>query len=128
MLFSRIVLVVLVGLGGALGALVRYLLGRFIAERTHAAFPAGTFLINVTGSFLIGLLFSLAGQKLVSQTTQLLLATGFLGGYTTFSTMCWEGKQLLQDGNLRFGMLYLGGTLASGLLAAVLGLLLGRIL
>src|SRR5436305_5583060 len=118
-------LTVIVGLAGALGAISRYLLGRFITERVNSQFPLGTFCINVSGAFVIGLLFALAGRKLISSTLQVTLATGFLGGYTTFSTMSWEGFQLVRGGSTRAGLLYLGGSSLLGLLAATLGLMLG---
>ena len=114
-----------VGLAGAVGALARYLLGRFIAGRAGSQFPLGTLLINVTGALAIGLLFALAGRKLISPVLQGVLATGFLGGYTTFSTMSWEGVQLARGGSTRRGLLYLAGNVAVGLVAVVLGLLLG---
>lgn len=128
MVFSKIALIVPVGLAGALGALTRYLLGRFVVERASLRFPLGTLLINITGAFLIGLLLALTTHKIITTSTQFVLATGFLGGYTTFSTMCWEGHQLLRGTNWRFSMLYLGATLAGGLLAAALGLSLGGLL
>jgi len=114
-----------IGLAGSLGALSRYLLGRFIAERAGAEFPFGTLLINVTGAFIIGLLFALTARKLLSPAWQTVLATGFLGGYTTFSTMSWEGVQLARGGSSRLSLLYFGGNLLFGLLAAALGLALG---
>jgi CrcB protein len=115
----------MVGMAGALGALSRYLLGRFIAERASSRIPLGTLTINITGAFVIGLLFALAGHQLVSSTVQLTLATGFLGGYTTFSTMSWEGLLLARGGNMRLSIFYLSGSLLLGLLAASLGLLIG---
>lgn len=115
-----------VGIAGALGALSRYVLGRFIAERAGAEFPLGTLFINVTGAFFIGLLFALASHKIISPALQTVLATGFLGGYTTFSTMNWEGVQLARGGSTRMSLLYLVGSLALGLLAATLGLAAGR--
>ena len=117
-----------VGLAGSLGAVARYLLGRFIAERVGAEFPFGTLLINVTGAFVIGLLFALTARKLLSPAWQTVLATGFLGGYTTFSTMSWEGVQLARGGSSRLSLLYFGGNLLLGLLAALLGLTLGGLL
>ena len=75
-----------IGLAGALGAVARYLLGRFIAERVQSPFPLGTFIINISGAFLIGLLFALTTKKVLASTTQSILATGFMGGFTTFST------------------------------------------
>ncbi len=125
MTFSSLVLAGIVGLAGALGALARYTLGRFIAERAGSQFPFGTFLINVTGAFVIGLLFAFAGRKLISPSEQVVLATGFLGGYTTFSTMSWEGVQLVRGGSSRLSLLYFTGNVAFGLLAAALGLALG---
>ncbi len=104
-----------IGGAGALGALARYLLGRFIAERFGSQFPLGTLLINVSGAFVIGLLFAL----------QVVLATGFLGGYTTFSTMSWEGVQLVRGGSTRLSLFYFGGNIVLGLLAVTVGLLVG---
>ena len=118
-------LVGIVGLAGAVGALARYVVGRYIAERYGSQFPLGTLLINVTGAFLIGLLFAFAGHRLISTTLQTILATGFLGGYTTFSTMSWEGVQLARGGSTRGSLLYFGSNLVPGLLAVALGLALG---
>ena len=115
----------LVGVAGAFGAVSRYLLGRFVAERVNAQFPLGTLIINVTGAFLIGLLSALAGHKVISTSEQVILATGFLGGYTTFSTMSWEGIQLVRGGSTTNGMLYLSGSVALGLVCATLGLVVG---
>lgn len=125
MTFSILPLLVAIGLAGAFGALARYLLGRFIAKRVGMQFPLATLMINVTGAFVIGLLFALAGRKLLSATVQLTLATGFLGGFTTFSTMSWEGIQLARAGSTRLSMLYLIGSFSLGLIAAALGLTLG---
>jgi CrcB protein len=115
----------LVGLAGAVGALTRYLVGRLVAERTSSPFPWGTLLINVSGAFLIGLIAGLTTKKALNSLTQTVLATGFLGGYTTFSTMSWEGVQLARGGSLSRSALYLGGNVLPGLLAAALGLWVG---
>ncbi len=123
---TEVISIVGIGLAGSLGALSRYLLGRFIAERAGAEFPFGTLLINVTGAFVIGLLFALTAHKLLSPAWQTVLATGFLGGYTTFSTMSWEGVQLARGGSSRLSLLYFGGNLLFGLLATMPGIALGR--
>ncbi len=115
----------LIGVAGAGGALTRYLLGHFIARRVLSQLPVGTFIINISGAFLIGLMAGLAGHKVVSTAVQLVVATGFLGGYTTFSTMHWEGTQLIRAGSTSRGLLYLGGTFALGVAVAALGMLLG---
>jgi CrcB protein len=114
-----------IGGAGALGALARYLLGRFIAERAGAQFPLGTLLINVSGAFTIGLLFALTEHRMITPALQVVLATGFLGGYTTFSTMSWEGVQLMLGGSRRLSLLYFGGNIVFGLLAVTVGLLVG---
>ncbi len=128
MTLSSIAFTGLIGLAGAMGALMRYVLGRFVAERISSSFPLGTMLINVSGAFLIGLIFVTASLHLISSSVQVVLATGFLGGYTTFSTMSWEGVQLIRGGNRWTSVLYLGGTVALGLLAVVLGFGLGRVI
>ncbi len=128
MTFSSLVISGAVGGAGALGALTRYLLGRFIAEQTNTIFPWGTFTINLSGAFLIGLLLALVQRQMLASWLQIILATGFLGGYTTFSTMSWEGLQLARGGSTRQSILYLGGSTALGLLAAALGLGLGWLL
>ncbi len=127
MMLSSIISTTLIGLAGAMGALMRYVLGRFVAERTGSPFPFGTLLINVSGAFLMGLIFVAASHHLISSPMQAILATGFLGGYTTFSTMSWEGVQLMR-GSRWTSILYLGGTVALGLLAVVLGSSLGRVI
>ncbi len=118
----------LVGLAGACGALARYLIGRLVLARTHSIFPWSTLLINVTGAFLIGFVSGVTARRVLAPAIQTVLATGFLGGYTTFSTMSWEGMQLLRGGGMRRCVFYLGGTLIPGLLAAALGVFLGGIL
>lgn len=115
-----------VGIAGALGAVTRYLLGRFIAERSGSQIPWGTFIINITGSFLIGLIFAITSQNFISPALQSILATGFLGGYTTFSTMNWEGFQLVRGGSTVQCFLYLGGSFVFGLAAEMLGMTIGR--
>jgi fluoride exporter len=115
----------LIGAAGALGALARYLLGRFVSAKYESQFPYGTLIINVSGAFLIGLVSAFATHKLISTQLQAILATGFLGGYTTFSTMNSESFQLARGGNMRLSMLYLRGSLLLGLVAAAAGLALG---
>ena len=79
----------------------------------------------MSGAFLIGLLAGLVNKKALTTQVQTVLATGFLGGYTTFSTMSWEGMQLLRGGSMRQSFFYLAGNFVPGLLGAALGLALG---
>ncbi len=112
----------LVFIGGGAGATCRYGAGRFVGERYDGAFPLGTFLINVTGCFALGLLASLLTATHRDQTAlTALLATGFLGGYTTFSTYVLEGVLLYNDGSRRLAAANLLGSVLAGLLAAALG-------
>ena len=117
-----------IGIAGALGAVARYLTGRFVARRTGSQFPLGTLFINVLGAFLIGLIFSLTTQKVMTTLLQSVLATGFLGGFTTYSTMNWEGTQLARAGNIGQSFLYFSGSFVFGLGAVLMGMALGRIM
>lgn len=119
-----------VGLGGFAGANARYILGRWIVGRFGDAFPAGTMLINVTGSLLIGfLLAALVGKvSLADPTWRLLLIVGLLGGYTTFSAFAAESVRLIEDGRLAAAVTYIVGTNVLGVLACMVGLGVGRAL
>jgi fluoride exporter len=122
---SVLVETIIIGLAGSLGAGTRYLLGRTIAARMSSQFPFSTLLINVTGAFVIGLVFALTSQKFLTPVLQTIVATGFLGGYTTFSTLCWEGTQLIRKGNTARSLCYFASTFVLGLSAALLGIVLG---
>jgi CrcB protein len=110
--------------GGGLGSLTRYLFGRAFVQRfPNAQFSVGTFAINVTGSFLIGLLMTLLIErwKLSSPYFQLLLVTGFLGGYTTFSSFEYDGYLTARGGHYLTAVLYLAGSVIGGYAAVCLG-------
>lgn len=88
-----------IGAGGFLGAITRYLLGSWVGQKWGRTFPLGTFCINISGSFLIGLLMTLLTEKLmVDARWRLFLVIGFLGAYTTFSTFEYETGKLFGDG------------------------------
>lgn len=119
---------VLVACGGALGALTRYALGLLA---THwggrwAEFPAMTLLINVSGSFVLGLLTALVGRGVWPPEVRLLLGAGFLGAYTTFSTFSVDTDTLLVRGDYGKAALYLLGNVGLGVAAALVGRLVGR--
>ena len=113
---------VLVIVGGGMGSLLRYLCQRWINESYQHSFPLATFLINVFGCLLIGILFAL-GEKgnILSPQTRLLLITGFCGGFTTFSTFAFENMNLLRTGDTVYFVLYAAGSVLLGILAVYLG-------
>ena len=117
-----------IGVGGFAGANARYLLGTWIAERLGAGFPYGTFVINITGSFALGLLVALIEGHGLSPVVRLSLAIGFLGAYTTFSTFTFETLRLIENGNALLALTNAVGSLVVGLLAGLLGMVVGRAL
>jgi CrcB protein len=104
----------LVMLGGAIGAALRYGLGAWVQGLAGPGFPWGTFLINLTGSFLIGLVLRLSLEGAMSPEWRLFLAVGVLGGYTTFSTFSWETLTLVQQGEWLKAFLYVAGSVVLG--------------
>ncbi|MFN8543591.1 MAG: fluoride efflux transporter CrcB [Candidatus Binatia bacterium] len=117
-----------VALGGSIGAVVRYVLGVWIGSRIATVFPFATFLINVTGSAALGLLIGTAESRGLPPFMRPLVAVGFLGAYTTFSTFSYETLRLAEAGNLGTALLYAGASLVTGLAAALAGLGAGRLL
>jgi len=116
-------LVVLAGAG--LGGLARYVAGTWIMAKYAGRFPLGTFVINVSGSFLIGVLMTLFTERLNPHPNwRLFLVVGILGGYTTFSSFEYEAYQSVRDGARWMGMLYVTGSVLVGYLGVWLGALL----
>jgi CrcB protein len=120
--------VLLVAVGGALGAVTRYVLGTWIARIFGPDFPVGTFVINVSGAFVFGVVLGLANDGILSANARLFLAVGVLGGYTTFSTFSYETLSLIQDGTMGLALLNVAGQLLLGVGAAYLGLIVSRAL
>lgn len=118
-----------VAVGAALGGVARYVIGQVFAQRFGPGFPYGTLFINVTGSFLIGVVAELATSRAfgVTPLVRIFAATGILGGYTTFSAFSLEGLMLVTDGAAFLAALYAAGSVVLGLVAAYAGLVLARI-
>jgi CrcB protein len=117
-----------IGVAGALGALARYGVEGAVARRA-AGFPWGTFLVNVSGSFLLGSVFTLLGERFtVASWLRAALAIGFLGAHTTFSTLSLESYRLLEGRSYGLAAANLLGSAAAGLLALYGGVVLGRAL
>jgi CrcB protein len=116
-----------VSLGAVIGANARYFLGAWAAERFGPAFPYGTLIINLTGSLILGFFLALATERaLIDPRYRLLIAVGFCGSYTTFSTYTYESINLLLAGSWGLGLFNLLGSTVLGLGAVGLGILLGR--
>jgi CrcB protein len=114
-----------VAAGGFVGAPSRYLLDRSISRRAQSGRPWGTFVINVTGSLLLGFLTGLTMTGHLSEIGKALLGTGFCGAYTTFSTFTFESVRLLEDGRIVDAVTNVVISVAVGLAAAAAGLAIG---
>jgi CrcB protein len=111
-----------VALGSAAGGVARYLLGGWVQERTGSTFPIQTLLINVTGSFLLGLIQRYAlDSAVISPEVRTMLTIGFCGGYTTFSTFSLETVRMLEDGDWKRATMYMILSVALSVGAAVAG-------
>ena len=118
--------VLCVAVGGAVGALARYGLSRVIHVPTDG-FPRATFVINISGAFVLGLFLTvLRERRLSARYSRPLIAIGFLGAYTTFSTMAVETVTLIKDGHAGTGIAYLLLSVAVGLAVCALGVVVGR--
>jgi fluoride exporter len=108
--------------GGGIGSVARFMLATWIGQRWGKSFPLGTFVINITGSFLIGFLMTLMAERFLENPQwRLLLVVGGLGGYTTFSTFQYETGKLVMDGELGYAALNMVLSVAVGFVALKLG-------
>jgi CrcB protein len=115
-----------VALGGAIGSAARYLVTGWFAARFRPAFPYGTFVINVTGSFITGLFLAFAQNRVsLSRYWRLFFAVGVVGGCTTFSTSEYESIRLLQNGEMLLAAGYLVGSVVLGAIGTVAGIAVG---
>jgi CrcB protein len=119
----------IISVGAILGANLRYWLGDWAAQRFGTAFPYGNLIINVSGSFILGIFMILITDRfLVDPRWRLLVAIGFLGSYTTFSSYAYESVNLILSGQNWIGVLNLFGSSFLGGLAALLGIWLGKLI
>nr|WP_255488014.1 fluoride efflux transporter CrcB [Pontibacter sp. KCTC 32443] len=116
-----------IGAGSFIGGASRYLLALFIQSRSTLAFPLATLTINIVGCFLIGLVFGFASKGTITPEWRLFLATGILGGFTTFSAFSYETVHMLQNNQFGQAILYISVSVLLGLLATFAGLWLMRI-
>lgn len=119
----------LIALGGAAGAVSRYLVEGWVHGLSGERFPWGTFIVNISGSFLVGIVFALAiDRALLGPEVRVPLMVGFIGAYTTFSTLMLESWLLVEKGAYLYALANLAGSMVAGLVALVAGLVVGRIL
>lgn len=118
---------VIVAIGGAAGAVARYAVTLGVALFWKKEFPLATLLINVSGSFILGLFATFAAEKsMIDPAWRLLIATGFVGAYTTFSTFEYETQRLAESGALTWGIINILTSVLAGFLAVQLGVMLAR--
>jgi CrcB protein len=119
--------ILLVGLGGGIGSIIRYLCQRWFALNYPHHFPWGTFAVNITGCLLIGILWGLSFKSFAeNEHWKLFLMTGLCGGFTTFSAFTLEGIGLLKEQKLGLFFSYVAGSVILGLLATYAGMKLSR--
>jgi CrcB protein len=111
-----------IGTGSFIGGILRYLLSQFVQSKFLSAFPFGTLIVNIIGCFLIGMVFGLTDRGTLTPEWRLFLATGLIGGFTTFSAFSFETVGLLRDGQLLYASAYIVGTVIIGLLATFIGI------
>jgi fluoride exporter len=121
--------IVAIAVAGALGALARYGLDGFVSRRLPTAFPWGTFVVNISGALVLGFVITLMTAQLsTAPWLRSAITIGFLGAYTTFSTLQFETYRLLEDGALGLAAANVLGSAAAGLAAVYLGVVAGRAL
>jgi CrcB protein len=116
------VLIALLMLAGAIGAPARYLVDGLVQDRAPGAFPLGTYVINVTGSFVLGVITGLVLYHALPSVPKTVLGTGFCGAYTTFSTYTYESIRLAEEGDWGEMLRNLAASLGTGVVAAGLGM------
>jgi fluoride exporter len=118
----------IIGSGGFLGSVSRFLASRFLQNNLPSTFPFGTFFVNVTGCLLIGLIYGFSEKSsLLTPGWKMFLAVGFCGGFTTFSTFANENLALLRDGSFFYFFLYTGLSVFLGIGATFLGVLITKL-
>ncbi|MFN3412261.1 MAG: fluoride efflux transporter CrcB [Exilispira sp.] len=120
-------LILPIAIGGAIGAVLRFLISRYIGSVTNTAFPIGTFIINLSGSFIIGFLYTLFEKIISTPEIRAFLLIGLIGSFTTFSTYILETFNLFRDKEFIIGFLNIFLSQICGLLSLFIGIIIARI-
>ena len=121
-------IILVIGIGSCIGGIFRYLLSQLIQNKFLSAFPFGTMTVNIIGCFLIGVVFAFSERGNFTMEWRLFLATGLLGGFTTFSSFSLETVSLLRGGQLWHAFIYILCSIVIGLLATFAGIFLIKLL
>lgn len=120
--------IISIAIGGAIGAILRFLFSRYIANNNATTFPLGTYIVNMIGSFLIGFLYTIFDKITVRPEIRSFLLIGLIGAFTTFSTFILESFNLFKDNEILLGFLNILFSQIGGFLSLFLGIILVRIL
>lgn len=118
--------IIIVGTGGFIGSVMRYLLQVFIENKLLSTFPLATMIANITGSFIIGVIFALAEKSLMNSDWRIFMSVGICGGFTTFSAFAFNNFNMIKEHTWNQLFLNIGGTMILGILAVYLGIILVR--
>lgn len=114
--------ILIVGIGGGAGSILRYLCQKWVYQFYPHPFPWGTLLVNIAGCFLIGIFYAVSEKSaLLTPEWRLLLTTGFCGGFTTFSAFAFENLTLLRSGDITYFVLYIAASILFGIAAVLAG-------
>lgn len=117
----------IIGLGGFLGSVARYMTAKFVDDKLSPVFPYGTLTVNILGSFLLGIIYIIALRKAgLTENGRLFLGVGFCGGFTTFSAFALENFSLMQEKLVGTSLLYISVSIVGGILALVAGVWVAR--
>jgi fluoride exporter len=122
-------IVLIIGAGGFLGTVTRYLMVQFVDSKFSSEYPLGTLAVNITGCFVIGLIYGLSTSETVSDNNwKLFLTTGFCGGFTTFSAFALENTKFLEQKMIAPALVYITASVVLSIVAAILGTLSGKLI
>lgn len=120
--------VIYVIIGSSIGGAARYLSQEFVQKNFPSFIPLSTLSVNIVGSFIIGIIYALAERSKISAEVRILIATGFCGGFTTFSSFAFENVKLMQDGEFFNTALYIVLSIVIGFVAVYLGILFTKLI